>query len=576
MRYLQRSAEALHGRERYGRAATVGTVAAALLAGLASIAGAQAACIDTSLPIALEEQRLPNKLTAGNANPFAVDLLDGAGFTHFEADFINALGGSASVNTPVSGPSVVVTDTTSPCGANQPANYDAAFAVMTAQGTTLWKTMVNRVQGRLPAAQSGNLALVPRSDDRPLYWARVTMTRALNRWNPSWGLTADQRAALQLQLERTSRGQLDINFPPGPAYKRLIMSSFDVFTLPNPGSNGTGMKNGNPSAATALSLDGTRTRLPDGTTLVIEVFVLPVNYPPFGLKAPIQPVFLPPITPVPPPNPTNFAMQEETLAPWFMPGPQRVDASISMSQGSGDQFNLEMWNGRFHGPSAGNDGVTLCPTAGNQRVPQADDCDVYPPAKFLGYSPVPWRRDFPPQFTTSTLPIAAMIAAATGNGVPHPLGDSFPPTNLPPGYPDPTGAFGVQWHVNYTIFPNCDAVNGTTVTTTQNVNTNTFAFPPPTPPTAPRATDCARQGGGGDYLSNESAYRNTLLRDIFGLQIPAGHIHTPVMTRFSANHQDLITDAMFEQYRASIVQQARNLVFTVGRNLGPQPPLVVQ
>ena len=84
--------------------------------------------------------------------------------------------------------------------------------------------MVNRVQGRLAAAQSGNLALVPRSDDRPLYWARVTMTRALNRWSPSWGLTSDQRAALQLQLERTSRGQLDINFPAGPQYKRLIMS----------------------------------------------------------------------------------------------------------------------------------------------------------------------------------------------------------------------------------------------------------------------------------------------------------------------------------------------------------------
>ena len=29
------------------------------------------------------------------------------------------------------------------------------------------------------------------------------------------------------------------------------------------------------------------------------------------------------------------------------------------------------------------------------------------------------------------------------------------------------------------------------------------------------APDCARQGGGGDYLSNESAYRNTLLRDVF-------------------------------------------------------------
>ena len=265
-----------------------------------------------------------------------------------------------------------------------------------------------------------------------------------------------------------------------------------MFTLPNPGTNGTGMKNGNPSAATALSLDGTRTRLPDGTTLAIEVFVLPVNYPPFGLKAPIQPDF----PPVPPPIPRTSRCRKRRSLPWFMPGPQRVDASISMSQGSGDQFNLEMWNGRFHGPSAGNDNITLCPTTGNQRLPQADDCQDYPPAKYLGYSPLPWQRDFPPQFTTSTLPIAAMIAAMTGNGVPRPPGDSFPPANLPPNYPDPTGAFGVEWHINYTVFPNCDAVNGTTNTATQNVNAKTFQFPPPTPPIAPRATDCARQGGG--------------------------------------------------------------------------------
>ena len=43
-------------------------------------------------------------------------------------------------------PNVVVTDTTSPCGANAPANYDAALALITTQGTSLWKTAVNRAQ----------------------------------------------------------------------------------------------------------------------------------------------------------------------------------------------------------------------------------------------------------------------------------------------------------------------------------------------------------------------------------------------------------------------------------------------
>ena len=34
-------------------------------------------------------------------------------------------------------------------------------------------------------------------------------------------------------------------------------------------------------------------------------------------------------------------------------GPMRVDASVSMSQGGSNQFWLEMWNGRFHGPRRG-------------------------------------------------------------------------------------------------------------------------------------------------------------------------------------------------------------------------------
>src|ERR1043166_7276423 len=260
---------------------------------------------------------------------------------------------------------------------------------MTTQGTKLWRAIVDRVQGRkvtcpsLPLPTSFS-ACLPKGDDRPLYWARTTMTRALNRWNPTWAMTADQRTALQLQLERASRGQFDIKFPAGANYKRIIMSSFDVFTLPNPGTNGTGMRNGNPSAATALSLDGARMMLPDGSTAVVEVFVLPVNYPPFML-----------------------GMQEDTLGPFYQQtGPERIVASISMSQGGANQFWLEMWNGRFHGPSAGNDRISLCPTTGNQRLPQADDCDVYPVERWLKYdpkfptgTPPGWRRDFPAQFT---------------------------------------------------------------------------------------------------------------------------------------------------------------------------------
>ncbi|GHC81474.1 hypothetical protein GCM10007079_21490 [Nocardiopsis terrae] len=47
----------------------------------------------------------------------------------------------------------------------------------------------------------------------------------------------------------------------------------------------------------------------------------------------------------------------------------------------------------------------------------------------------------------------------------------------------------------------------------------------------PSPGSAARRGGGGDYLSNEVAYRNTLLRDRAGSQIPAGHVHLPGTAR---------------------------------------------
>ncbi len=84
------------------------------------------------------------------------------------------------------------------------------------------------------------------------------------------------------------------------------------------------------------------------------------------------------------------------------------------------------------------------------------------------------------------------------------------------------------------------------------------------------------RGGGGDYLSNESAYRNTLLRDVFGLDIPAGHIHVPVLNNFlggtpttagGARDDSAISDTRFEAYRTAIVAQGEKLVAVVGNSL---------
>ncbi|WP_026116490.1 hypothetical protein [Nocardiopsis valliformis] len=62
---------------------------------------------------------------------------------------------------------------------------------------------------------------------------------------------------------------------------------------------------------------------------------------------------------------------------------------------------------------------------------------------------------------------------------------------------------------------------------------------PVTRPRGPSKDSLARRGGGGDYLSNEIAYRNTLLRDRAGAKAAAGHVHLPQTSR-PAEHADTL------------------------------------
>jgi hypothetical protein len=195
---------------------------------------------------------------------------------------------------------------------------------------------------------------------------------------------------------------------------------------------------------------------------------------------------------------------------------------------------------------------------------------VFPPERWLGYNPQPWVKQLPPQFTSATLPIDSMIRAQTGK-----VGGTF---QRPPGdtWPVADEVYGVLWGTDYSYFPDC-----TLPQTASRQSPTLNVYPPAELPIPPGSQECARQGAGGDYLSNEVAYRNTLMRDTFRLSIPAGHIHVPVMTRFGTNNnpgngapQDVITDPTFEAYRATIVEQTRRLIFVVGQNLDEGVPPV--
>ncbi len=467
-------------------------------------------CLDATAPLTVEESRLTFTLPDNSdpsilqATSFAAQMIEGAGFQSFGPALVNQL-----------------------CHA---ATLKVAQTTVMRNGQQLWHMAVKRAQQRGPIAGS-----LPYSDDRPLYWTRIQGMAALQQWTPQFALSADDRTALITTFDRASRGMFDIDFPAGKGVKRLILSGFDPYTLDGgpsgtaPGAAGNNIRHGNPSGATALSLDGTKYTRSDGTQVSIEAYTLPVNYPEF-----------------------ERGYLEDTVGPFMLPGPRQVNASVTVSQAGPDQFNLEQWNGRYHGVSLGNDLFRPCPNIGG--VPQLaidnHECNIMVVDRWGG--PAAFNLFDPPQWTVASLPIAAMITANTGADVPRPPGDTWPDTST---------AFGVVWHTNYTEFPDCYSptrvVRNTPVPTT---------YPPPTPPIPPDPGSCAYSGGGGNYLSNESAYRNTLLRDRMGLTIPAGHIHTPNMQHFDATNLYNPSDSTFDAWRLAIVAQGSNLIHVVADN----------
>ncbi|CAL9446892.1 putative protein [Streptomyces sp. enrichment culture] len=337
-------------------------------------------------------------------------------------------------------------------------SYAQARRTVVREGTALWRRAVDRAQGRGPAG--GDLS---RDDDRPLYWARLGMTRELRTWEPGFGLTGEQRARLLGELERASRGQSAIRYPRGEDVGRILVTGFDPFTLDRD------VRISNPSGAVALALDGTVIETADGPARV-ETAVFPVRWRDFT---------------------------EGTVERALRPHLPEVDLFATVSQGRVGRFDIERTNGAWRGGFADNENIGRTGT-----VPVADPASQ-------------------PQWTTTTLPYDAVVAADTGR---FPVYDNTSVTEIPAGGTEPVVR-----------------------------------------PDGPTPGSTARAGGGGDYLSNEIAYRATLLRDRLGLRdtLPGGHVHTPVL-QFGPGNTDpatgAVTDPAFVRNRLDIIGQVREIV----------------
>ncbi|MCP8710346.1 pyroglutamyl-peptidase I, partial [Streptomyces sp. AC04842] len=333
-------------------------------------------------------------------------------------------------------------------------SYAEAKRVVEREGSALWRRAVDRVQGRGPAG--GDLS---RDDDRPLYWARLGMTRELRGWEPRFGLDAERRARLIDTLEQTSRGQTAIRYPRGEGLKRVLVTGFDPFTLDRD------IRISNPSGAVALALDGTVIETASGPARV-ETAVFPVRWRDFSDGA-----------------------VERALRPHL----PEVDLFTTVSQGRVGRVDVERTNGAWRGGFGDNEN-----TGRPEIVPVSDPASQ-------------------PQWTSTTLPYTAVTAADTGR---FPVYDNTSVTEIPAGGTGPVVR-----------------------------------------PEGPTPGSTARAGGGGDYLSNEIAYRATLLRDRLGLHdtLPGGHVHTPVL-EFGAGNTTEVTDPEFVRNRLDIVAQVRSIV----------------
>ncbi|GGX01533.1 pyroglutamyl-peptidase I family protein [Streptomyces chryseus] len=400
---------------------------------LAPLLGAlpPAAAASAPAPATVEEQRLERAVPQ--------EILRRSGFDAPASDFGQALGGARS--------------------------YAAAERAVVRHGSGLWRRAVDRAQGRGPAEREAlprkggdGRAELSRDDDRPLYWARLAMTRELRRWQAPFGLPDAARAKLLDRLERSSRGQDSIRFPPGKGVKRVLVTGFDPFTLDRD------VRISNPSGATALALDGTVVRTADGPAR-IETAVFPVRWQDFA---------------------------DGTVERALRPHLPHLDLFTTVSQGRVGRIDVERHNGAWRGGFGDNENVSRTGT-----VPVDDPASQ-------------------PQWTTTTLPYREIVAADTGR---FPVYDNTSVTEVPAG-----------------------------------------ASAPVVRPDGPTPGSAARAGGGGDYLSNEIAYRATLLRDRLGLPaLPGGHVHTPVL-QFGAGNTSEVSDPEFVRNRLDIVAQIRAIV----------------
>jgi hypothetical protein len=326
----------------FGRRAAgvgVGAVVAFTSVGFWSVSSAVAAeggttpdCFAEAAVITVEEGRIGQPLVEGGESA-AAQFLRAAGFEDAVAQFSTEL-----------------------CATQTLAD---AEQLVERSGQALWELAVARAQGEQA------IGTIDRYDDRPLYWARLHMTRAVRQWEPPFEATVVQRNALVHLLDHASRGITTVDWPADAVgAKRVMISGFDTYSLD------ASLRNSNPSGATALQLDG-RTLETDAGPVVVQAVVFPVNWTDF-----------------------DEGIVEDAFGQVLVAGEDRADLIMTISQTGRGKMDIEQWAANNRGGSPDN----------NRNM-------LFGPISRPSHWPQPFDS---PQWIETTLPYEAMIAAGTG------------------------------------------------------------------------------------------------------------------------------------------------------------------
>lgn len=213
------------------------------------------------------------------------------------------------------------------------------------QGQRLWQQAAADVQ-------SGHF------DDRPLYWARLSMLNSIKTSNAAFNMADWQRQILTSAVEKASRGFSDIQYD-DDVHIKIFLTGFDPFFLDKD------ISQSNPSGLVALALDGFRFDV-NGKKAQIETAMIPVRFEDF-----------------------DQGIIEALLSPIFRDPKTQLVFTVSMGR---SDFDLERFPGRNRSAAAVDNQNRL--TGANNTAPIAPKLNG---KDFIG-----------PEFVEFSLPVAAM------------------------------------------------------------------------------------------------------------------------------------------------------------------------